>query len=393
VEAATSGAVSPLQKALEQPFTLGLFLPVLKGGWTISSAPRSMGWDFEYNRELTLRAEALGFDLVFALAQWLPKGGMGGAIKFREHSLDSFMSVAALAAVTNRIILISTLHVLYGIHPLFVARFGSTLDNVSKGRWGINLVTGARTEERPMFGLPPVEHDLRYEMLTEYTEILNRLWTRDENLDFKGDYWTLHGAYTSPRPTFNRPIFVNAGNSPPSLKLGARYCDFLFVTSPAGADIEPALGALPALNAQVRELVAAEGRNVRTIINPMIICRETEAEAKRQYNLILEGADEQATAAFMNQRDTKSWPQHTAKQRFVGGNVQLIGTPEQVVDWMVRLKKAGCGGVQVSFFDFGPDLEFFGKRVLPLMYQAGLRKPIVETPASGKAAAAPTAVH
>jgi len=54
----------------------------------------------------------LGFDLVFGLAQWTPKGGHGGETRYREISIDSFMIVSALAAVTLRILLISTIHVL-----------------------------------------------------------------------------------------------------------------------------------------------------------------------------------------------------------------------------------------------------------------------------------------
>ena len=48
-------------------------------------------------------------------------------------------------------------------------------------------------------------------------------------------------------------------------------------------------------------------------------------------------------------------------------------TPEQIVEWFGRLHAAGCDGVQVNFYDYLPDLEFFGKEVLPLMKQAGLR--------------------
>ena len=52
---------------------------------------------------------------------------------------------------------------------------------------------------------------------------------------------------------------------------------------------------------------------------------------------------------------------------------KIIGSPETVVDKLVGLKRAGCDGIQVAFFDFAPDLEFFGEAVLPLMYEAGLR--------------------
>jgi len=57
----------------------------------------------------------------------------------------------------------------------------------------------------------------------------------------------------------------------------------------------------------------------------------------------------------------------------LGGNVNLIGTPEQIVEQFVRLKNCGCDGLQISFVDFEPDLAFFGDRVIPLMKQAGLR--------------------
>jgi FMNH2-dependent dimethyl sulfone monooxygenase len=57
----------------------------------------------------------------------------------------------------------------------------------------------------------------------------------------------------------------------------------------------------------------------------------------------------------------------------IGGNVHLVGTPEQIVAWFGRLREAGCDGVQVNFFDYLPDLEFFGRTVVPLMREAGLR--------------------
>ena len=51
----------------------------------------------------------------------------------------------------------------------------------------------------------------------------------------------------------------------------------------------------------------------------------------------------------------------------------MVGSPEQVVEQFLALQKAGCDGVQVTFYDFAPDLEYFGEAVLPLMREAGLR--------------------
>src|SRR5262245_61792130 len=99
---------SPLSRVVRQPLILGLFLPVQRGGWSAWLMPRSTDWTFDYNAPLTSRAEELGFGLVFGLAQWASKRGYGGISKYREQSLDPFIAVTALSAMTQRILLIST---------------------------------------------------------------------------------------------------------------------------------------------------------------------------------------------------------------------------------------------------------------------------------------------
>ena len=71
--------------------------------------------------------------------------------------------------------------------------------------------------------------------------------------------------------------------------------------------------------------------------------------------------------------DQSYWRGHQRNQRIIGGAVHVLETPEQAVDQFIQLKDAGCDGMQINFFDFAPDLEFFGKRVMPLLTQAGLR--------------------
>jgi hypothetical protein len=89
---------SPLSRVLRQTLILGLFLPVQSGGWSASQLPRTTDWRFDYNAALTKRAEQLGFDLVFGLAQRTSKGGYGGVSKYREDSLDPFTTVVARQA-------------------------------------------------------------------------------------------------------------------------------------------------------------------------------------------------------------------------------------------------------------------------------------------------------
>jgi len=370
-------ADSPLGRALEQPFLLGLFLPIHNGGWTMSTLPRGTDWTFDYNARLTRRAEALGFDLVFGPAHWLSKGGFGGETRYRETSLDAFIATSALAAVTKRILLVSTLHILYGPwHPLHLAKFGATLDHIAKGRWGLNVVTGFRKDEWAMFGQRQIEHGQRYELANEFVEILLRLWSESENFSHHSPNWTLENAFVTPKPQYGRPVLVSATSSPAGIASAVRHADLVFITSPAGARIDRALAALPDLNAAVKRGAAELGRSVRTIINPMIICRDTEKEARDLYQAILDRADEGAIEGFFHSHatgDSQSWRGHERTERTVGGNIQIIGTPEQVVDQLLQLKAAGCDGIQICFFDYESELEYFGERVLPLLHQAGLR--------------------
>lgn len=376
VRATEAAERTPLERALEQPMMLGLFLPIHNGGWSISTLPRGTDWTFDYNAAITQRAEEVGFDLAFGPAHWLSKGGFGGTTRYRETSLDAFVATAAIAAVTKRILLISTVHVLYDWHPLHLAKFGATADHISGGRWGLNMVTGFRLDEWAMFGEARVEHDLRYDMAAEFTEILLNLWTRDENLDYDGRFYKLKKAYVTPRPKYDRPFIVNATGSPAGIEFASRYSDLVFITSSAGVEVDAALEILPAHNKRIKDAATAKGRSVRTIINPMIICRETEKEAWQLYDAILAEADAGAVQGFFNSHitgDSQAWPVKQHDKKVVGGNIQIVGSPEQVVDKIAALKRAGCDGVQICFFDYGPELDFFAARVMPLLHQAGLR--------------------
>ena len=370
-------ADSPLSRALRQPMMLGLFLPIQNGGWSTSTLPRTTDWTFDYNAALTKHAEALGFDLVFGLAQWTPKGGHGGEMRYREISIDSFMTVSALAAVTSRILLISTIHVLYGPwHPLHLAKFGATLDHISGGRWGANIVTGHIPREAAMFGMRRPDHARRYEMADVFTARMKELWAADDNLTVEGPFWAMEKAFVTPKPRYGRPVLVNATGSAEGIAFAARHSDVVFITSPGGNQMEHALESLPAHTAIIRETAATQGRQIRTIINPMIICRPTEREAVQYRDAIVAAADAGATDGFSGARqsgDAVAWRDQRRLYQPIGGNLHIVGSPEQVVDSIIALKKAGCDGVQLTFYDFAPDLAHFGEAVLPLMQQAGLR--------------------
>lgn len=370
--------LTSFERASRQPLMLGLFLPHQQGAWTPSKAPRQTSWTFDYNAALAVRADELGFDLVFALATWLGKGGHGGDIQFRAHSIDPFITSAALAPLTHNIMLISTVHVLYGWHPLHIAKYGAVIDHISRGRWGLNIVTGFKQSETRMFGFEQFEHDQRYAMADEFTTIMKRLWTEDEDLDFHGTWFHTEGAFVSPKPVNGLPVLVSAGSSQADTAFAARHAQMIFATAPTGADPAKACESLPDRVASIKTQAQAHRRDVKVIVNPHVICRPTEHEARVWYDRIRDERDEAALAHFyggFTGGDQTSWREHSALDWAVGGNIHLVGTPEQIVDWFERLKRAGVDGVQVNFFDFVPDLDYFAEAVLPLMVQAGLRHP------------------
>ena len=119
---------TPFERAGRQPLMLGLFLPHQQGAWSPSKAPRKTSWSFDYNAKCAIKADKLGFDLVFALAQWMGKGGYGGDINFRENAIDPFIASAGLAPLTKNVLLIATVHILYGWHPLHLAKYGAVVE-------------------------------------------------------------------------------------------------------------------------------------------------------------------------------------------------------------------------------------------------------------------------
>ena len=368
--------LTSFERALDQPLMVGLFLPHQQGAWSPSKAPRDTDWSFAYNAECAVQADEMGFDLVFALAQWLAKDGYGGEIKFRANALDPFVASAGLAPLTKNVLLISTVHVLYGLHPLHVAKYGAVIDHMSGGRWGINVVTGYKEKEPRMFGLEPIGRDERYERASEFTELMKLLWTRDENLDFDGRWWSTGQAFVAPKPLNRLPVLVNAASSGAGLNYATSYSDLIFTTSPAGADPEKTCQSLPDRVRHIKAMAKEKGRNIRVLINPHVICRSTDAEAWEWRDRILAERDWVATENFAADflgGDQDSWRGHSLENWSVGGNVHLVGSPTTIVNWMVRLKETGIDGVQINFFDFLPDLACFREKVWPLMFEAGLR--------------------
>ncbi|KAL4905600.1 hypothetical protein BDW74DRAFT_177969 [Aspergillus multicolor] len=365
---------SPLNQVSRQPLLLGVFLDLQDR--KLSSHPTSNSWTFDYNLRIVQKADSAGFDLAFSRMHWLPKGGYDG-----EASLDSFIALGAMAAATRKILLISTLHVLYGpLHPLHIAKAGATLDHISNGRWGLNIVTGHRAIEHQMFGWNRIEHDKRYEMAGELFDVVNSLWGESENLTYEGKVnpWKLENAWVTPKSLYGRPILVNATGSPAGVEFATSYSDLVFVTSPAGADIGSALESLPGHIKTIKDAARAKGRSIKVLINPVVVSRDTSEETQRYLKDIVDGMGEDKERKHFKKYDSDAhaWrgPNGMRKVGYnLGGNVEIIGSPTEVVEQLAALRATGIDGVQLGFYDWEVDFDHFLDKILPLLKEAGLR--------------------
>lgn len=354
---------------------LGLFLPTFHGGWSASTLPRETDWQYDYVSALARRADASDFDLAFGYSLWLPKGGEGPTRS--DLGLESLSSAIALLVETKNLLIAGTVHPFYGPwHPLHMAKFGATLDHIGKGRWGFNFVTGHRAYEHELFGRLQIPHDERYQLADEFVAALEQLWASNTPLSASSRIgWSFNDAYISPKPAYGRPFIMTATGSAAGIEFATSHADIIFIASPGGSSMEQALASLPEHTRRIKEAAAAKGRAIRLLINPLVVVRETDAAAEDYANAIVAHADLETLAGGRTfASDAHAWRSYKpGAGEVIGGNLQIIGSPETVARNFEQLREAGIDGFQVSFYDYGPDFELFVERVIPLMRQRGLR--------------------
>ncbi len=154
--------------------------------------------------------------------------GFGGETGYWDACLEYFTLMSALAAKTKTIGLIPTVTLL-SQHPAFIARMVSTLNDISGGRCGLNIVTGCNEPEYQQMGLWRCDeyYDRRYELTAEYVAILQDLW-RQGNCTRESKFFSLNNCSCLPVPGREMPI-VSAGQSPKGVDFVAQNVHQNFV--------------------------------------------------------------------------------------------------------------------------------------------------------------------
>lgn len=350
-------------------FKLGVFSANADGGLAITTVPERWRASWADNVAAVRAAEDGGLDFFLPIARWR---GFGGETRVREHSFETFTWAAALSALTTRMAIFATVHVPL-VHPIYAAKALATVDHVSGGRAGLNIVCGWNPQEFAMFGVTPDEE--AYARAAEWITIIERAYQEDTPFDFDGTYYALKGVSSRPssvqRP---RPLTMNAAFGDPGRTFAARHCDMLFSTF---TDIED--GAKHVRDMEARS--AAAGREVGVYTVAHVVCRPTQDEAEAVYHRYAYAEADHAALeahmsgkrAFSKSHDEAAYVSHA--KRFAGGagSYPLIGTPQKIADDLVAIGAKGYRGAALSFLNYTDELPFFCATVLPLLREAGIR--------------------
>ena len=151
-------------------------------GLTFSTVPEAWKADWDDVAEACRIADRGGLDFFLPIARWR---GYGGTTNVREWSFETFTWAAGLAAITERIALFMTVHVPL-VHPLYAAKALATVDHISHGRAGLNIVCGWNPDEFDMFGVTLVPD--AYVQAKEWIDVIVQTYNSDQPIDFNGKY-------------------------------------------------------------------------------------------------------------------------------------------------------------------------------------------------------------
>ncbi len=151
--------------------------------------------------------------------------GFGGPSRFWDYNLESFTLMAGLAPATSRIQLFATCAVLT-MPPPITARMAVTIDSISHGRFGVNIISGWQRHEYTQMGIwPGAEHyRRRYDYCAEYVSVMRELWETG-HADLKGDFFQMDDCRCLPMPTGKIPI-ICAAQSDAGTRFAAQYADY-----------------------------------------------------------------------------------------------------------------------------------------------------------------------
>jgi len=262
--------------------------------------------------------------------------------------LDMSPWITAMSRVTN--------HVGFGLtyattfmHPFYVARLLNSLDHITNGRIAFNVITSQRKADAQNYGFDELmEHGQRYDRMDEFMDVCRALWTsvdpdafewnretgrvanpaKVRPIDHVGRFFKVKGPLSVPPSPQIVPVLIQAGGSPRGTRTAARFVDHVF-----GA--RKPIPAMAKQRAEVDAALKAEGRDpakVGIIWSTQVMVGETEAEAKRMKERLIDRVPQEAVGAWLSHNtgfDMSTLPPRFSlrelNERIVAANASPVG--------------------------------------------------------------------
>ena len=397
--------------------------------WRHPDVSASATTDFSYRAAFARKAEAAKFDLIF-LADGVGVADERSNILSRSDEwsigFEPVTLLSALSTVTERIGLVATASTTFH-EPYNIARFFGSLDQLSSGRAGWNLVTSSNElEARNFSGVPHLRHADRYDRANEFIDVVLGLWNswedeaflRDKEsglffdpdklhvLDHKGRHFEVRGPLNVSRSPQGHPVVIQAGSSEVGQELAARTAEVVFTA-------QRTLQEAQKFYAELKGRLAKYGRapdDLKIMPGVFPVVGRTEAEASEKFeelqNLIHPELGLALLSSHIGKFDLSSYPLDgplpdlpvtnasqsrqqllvdlarrenlTIRQLYLRvagarGHWQLIGTAEQIADELEeRFLKFGADGFNVMPPTVPGGLDDFIELVIPELRRRGL---------------------
>lgn len=391
--------------------------------WRRPGSPVEQLGDIAFYERLAQSAERGHFDAVF----FADGQAVGDPAAGPRWFLEPLTALAAIARATSRIGLVSTVSATF-YTPFHAARMLASLDHISSGRVGWNVVTSMFDAEARNHGLESMPtHEARYGRAAEFIEVALGLWdswaddalaldregafadpARVRPLHHAGEHFRVDGPLTVPRPPQGHPVLFQAGASEQGRDLAARYAEAIYAVA---YDLTSAQDYY----ADLKQRIAAAGRTPETVaIMPGLVTyigsTESEARAKQsEVDALLPTKQSLAQLSSFVQQDCSDWeldapvpplppaesfsgPQgryatilriieaeHPTVRQLLGrlaaggGHCTMLGTPEHVADQIEHwFHSRGADGFNLMPPLLPDSLDDFVDRVIPVLQRRGL---------------------
>ena len=349
-----------MKKAAE----FGVFLPVANGGWIVSRSTPLLDGGWAQNRDAALIAEEEGLDFVMSMGKWR---GFGGVTDHWGTSLESVTMMAGIAALTKRVKVWATLHAILH-NPVVAAKMIATLDHISGGRAGLNIVAGAYRGEFEQMDAwdATLDHDARYDLTEEWTKIVKRLW-HEPRVDFQGRYFTIKDCVSEPKP-LRRPDLICAGMSARGFDFSVREADICFIGGRDGAETRDA-------SLRAKTLAEKLNKSIKTYAMCTVIYGGSDAAAETVAEGYRAGLDEDAVLGMLQSYGVDITGKDNAMVARAKGAFMthtVIGAPRTCAQKIsALLKDCALDGLMLVFADYAEGLRVTGREILPLIRASG----------------------